>query len=313
MTLHGVAAASAQGGLGLKVVMEPIPGITKPGLMPLNGIFLQTPPTDSFDRDYGYSHTDYQTARAGQFSQPGGRNLRTTSFDTLVLDYAAWAFYNDQPYEELVTKLIQICEGGSAFLLTASHDIPSGGYGNWSLALAGPEIQWPATLRSLRVSEKAGEPDSRYLTMSFTEYRDPNTSARSVQGLTSRPSTIKLPTTVLLYADGHAVDDTGKPLGNPPAHPVTLAMIAQRWYGDAAQWRAIAARNGFRNTGANDALITSVVPASQRNAAKPTKVVKKIIVPKTSGSHAAGGITGNGSLVGNTLTSYGGTVSVLTP
>lgn len=252
--LNGVAQAVG-GQEGLKVVLEPIPGLTRKDLLGRNGFFLQTPPLDEFSRDYGHSHTDYETVSTGQFSRKsGGRNLRTITFDTLVVDFATWAFYDDSPIEQITAKLIEICESGDPVLLTAAHDLPHGGYGNWDLTLVGPEVQYPATLRTLRVAERAGEGDARYMNLSFVEYRDPNVDRTGLGG-SKRAGSKNLPTTVTLFMDGHATSAAGKAVGKPPSKPVTMALLAKTFYGDPTAWKLIAETNAIRGWGANDALV----------------------------------------------------------
>ena len=250
MALRGVEEAARTPREGLKVTMEPIPGQTNPDLLGRNGIFLQTPPIDNFPIEYGHSHTEYQTIREGQFSRKGGRNLRTTTFDALVLDYATWAFYNGVDVEDITAKLIEICESGEPVLLTVAHDLPGLGYENWNRVAAGPELQWPATLRTLRVEERAGEGDARYTNLSFSEYRDPDVS-RFAMGRKGG----KLPATVTLYMDGSATDDHGKRIGNPPLEPVTLHLIARFYYGDPARWGSLARANAIKNWSGSDALV----------------------------------------------------------
>ena len=173
MPLRGVEEAARTGREGLKISLEPIPGQTPQNLLGRNGFFFQTPPMEEFTRSHSHSHTDYDTIYSGQFSRPASRQLRSVSFETLVVDYAAWTFYNGVPIEEMGEKLIEICESGAPLLFTAAHDLPPNGYANWHMTLAGPEAQFPVTLRSLSITEKAGEGDTRYFRLELTEYRDP--------------------------------------------------------------------------------------------------------------------------------------------
>lgn len=251
MALRGVEEAAATGREGLKVVLEPIPGVTSNNLLGRNGLFLQAPPTDTFSHDHSFSHNDYETVGGIQFSRRGAKQLAMVTFDTLVVDWANWAFYNGSTIEEISAALIEICESGDPVLLTASHDLPPGGYGNWSLALAGPEVQMQATLRTLKVEERAGEGDARYLNLSFTEYRDPNISRLGA----GRSGGKSLPTTVTLFMDGHATDAASSPIGNPPGDPVTLHMLAKRFYGDPSMWGTIARANRIKGWGGGDALV----------------------------------------------------------
>jgi hypothetical protein len=254
VALRGIEEAARSPREGLKVTLEPIPGLTPPGLLGRNGFFFQTPPLDEFSRDYGHTHTDYSTINTGQFSRKAGRNLRATTFDALAVDYGAWTFYNGTPPEEIVETLIEICESGEPVLLTAAHDLPPLGYDNWHLTLAGPEVQWEATLRSMRVAETAGEGDTRYLrSLSFVEYRDPEID-RFGPGK-KRSGGTSFPLTVELFMDGTATDSDGVRIGHPPADPVTLSDLARRYLKEPGAWAAIAKANGIKNWGPSDALV----------------------------------------------------------
>jgi hypothetical protein len=242
---------------GLRVKIEPIPGLTGKNLMGRDGFYFQCPPLEEFAPVYGYTHTQYDTIRKGQFSRKGGRKLRTVSFDTLVVDFANWTVVARLvEIEEFNNKLIRLSESGDPFLLTVAHQMPPRGYDDWGETLAGPELQMEATLDEIRVAEKAGEGDARYMSVSFTEYRDPFTE-REAKGKARRP-TKKFPKTVLLQRDGRASDkETGLPIGDPPAQPLTMARIAKFYYHDTSEWRTIAThnKNKITNWGANDSLL----------------------------------------------------------
>ena len=242
---------------GLRVKIEPIPGITGKRLMGRDGFYFQCPPLEEFAPEYGGNRTQYDTIRKGQFSRKGGRKLRTVSFDTLIVDYATWTVVSRLiELEEFTRKLIKISEAGDPFLLTVAHQMPPRGYDDWGETLAGPELQMEATLDAVRVGEKAGEGDARYLNLTFTEYRDPFTS-REALGKARRP-TKKFPKTVLLEKNGTAKDkETGIAIGSPPLSPLTLTRIAKFYYHDSSEWKLIAKhnKNKITNWGANDSLL----------------------------------------------------------
>ncbi|MET0604403.1 MAG: hypothetical protein ABW167_20625 [Baekduia sp.] len=240
-------------GEGLRVKLDPIEGLSTPGLLDDAGLLFQCPPMDEFSVDVAHSHTDYETLDL-QHSRKGVPQLETVSFDTLVVDYGLYVVDDDAPEVEEVSQTLKlICLSGDPFMLTAAHALPPRGFSSWSAALAGPEVQWPATLRSLRITEKAGEGDARYLNVNFVEYRPP-VQKRQALGK-ARPGGRKFPTVARLYADGTARDSNDHVLGKALVDPVTLASLATFFYGDAARGADIQRANGLGNWGRNDALI----------------------------------------------------------
>lgn len=240
-------------GEGLRVKLDPIQGMSTPGLLDDAGLLFQCPPTDEFSVDVSHSHTDYETLDL-QHSRKGVPQLQTVSFDTLVVDYGLYVIDDDAPEIEVISETLKlICLSGDPFLLTAAHALPPRGYTSWSAALAGPEVQWPATLRSLRITEKAGEGDARYLNVNFVEYRPP-VQQRQELGK-KRPGGRTFPTTARLFADGTARDASDHVLGTPLTDPVTLASLATYFYGDAARGADIQRANGLGDWGRNDPLI----------------------------------------------------------
>lgn len=241
-------------GPGLRVHLSSVPGITEGGLLTTPFVF-QCPPMDEFSVDYSFSHADYDTATAGQFSRPGGLQLRTTSFDTLFVDFASFAITEDfPPIEDMTADLIELCETGSPFLLTVAHQLPPGGFSNWGLTLAGPELQMYATLRTVRVTERAGEGDARYSNVSFVEYRDPVVATFRLGKQVKRPGGKTFPRGVTMGPDGKGVTDKGFLLQDV----LTLSSLARSFYGKAEGAKWIAAANGLTDWGSNTPLIQHV-------------------------------------------------------
>jgi hypothetical protein len=251
---------------GLRVVLEPIPDLTDKGLLTRAGMTFQCPPLESFDVNYAHSHTDYETINA-QHSRKNVPQLTSVQFQTLVCDYATFAVNPDSPAPEDVRDLlIEICTSGSPFLLTAAHLIPRGGYGVTSFD---PEVQMPATLRSLKVSEKSGEGDTRYFDVSFTEYSDVTMHRKGKGG--KRRASKKLPTHIELYSDGSARDAEGKKLGDPPRTPITFSFLAKHFYGDPSLARYIASHNSLPKMGMTEAIISYAHPRNKLKISIPSK------------------------------------------
>lgn len=147
---------------GLRVRLSRISGVTKPGVLTSSFTF-QCPPLEEFAIDEAYIHSDYDTISSGSFSRAGGRSLRTFSFDTLVVDEEDPAYAVDiGVIAEDVDTLRDILRSGTAVRFVATH--------RWGLS---PEVDMPVTLRSLRPTERMGEPDARYLSLAFSEWRNP--------------------------------------------------------------------------------------------------------------------------------------------
>ena len=243
-------------GEGLRVQLQAIKGITDKGLLK-RPFFFQCPPLEEFSIEYAHSHTDYETVSAGQFSRRGGLLLRQTSFDTLFVDQGSFTVTPggdevDAKIEVLIDELVEVVESGSPFLLTVAHQFPPLFFENWDLTEAGPELQMPATMRTLRVSEKAGEGDARYASMSFTEYRDPvvgrNLAGKRRGGGTELPLTGSIVSGgFFTYADGTQLKQVK---GGPrSAGPVALVTLSKKFYGTPNLARHIGGENGLGSWG----------------------------------------------------------------
>lgn len=163
---------------------------------------FQAGPLEELGYESTFDHTDYMTVNAGEFSRPLGRKLRTITFDTLVTEgNPSWAAYSrpegwregidnlprapranrETSVEAHVRRLREMCDDGRPFLLviTPPGVFPLNGTAVNTL------ITMNATIRSLRVTEKAGEPETKYLSLQCTEYRVPVLTSGSNAG--SRP------------------------------------------------------------------------------------------------------------------------------
>jgi hypothetical protein len=230
---------------GLRIRLEPIPYLTKKGLLPTpNGIALQCPPLEQFHVVYGHSHQDYDTLKRQQ-SRAGVPQLATIQFDTLVLDYAPWTVNLNAPSVGKTRTLLRaLCLSGTPFRLLCvhpyAHDLHTP-----------PEWDGFVTLRQFTATEKAGEGDARYFNVSFVEYHEP-TQARKGKG---RPARGQKATKVKLYWDGGAVDADGNRLGNPPLVPITLSLLAKHFYHAPSLAHKLGDANKLGNWGATDPLI----------------------------------------------------------
>lgn len=217
---------------GLRVVMrraaETAPGIlVRPFVFPL-------PPIESVDSTGTFSWTDSQTAFAGTFSRPVSKDLETYSFTTIFTDYDfdAGDRHSPNPYQvrtplQRVTELRAIRDSGTPFLLLAGNEQ------RWGQGVL--DVAMLATLRSVTAEERMGEPESRYVSVDFVQWRKVVTIGvgRGMSGANKGGATspFSLPR-----------KDAIKSL---PRGRNTLAKLAAFYYGDASKWRAILLANAF--------------------------------------------------------------------
>jgi hypothetical protein len=245
---------------GKRVILTPIAGLTRPDLFG-EAFRFQMPPTSDLVISFAVTYNDTDTIGGQQQSRAGAVQLRSTSLDTLALDYdVTWASHhsgfpggdpavaytalNDgqgqtftpggrvvAPPSPIVVRnqLEDIAEARTPFMLEVSQP---GVY-------AEPDIHWAATLRQVQTTERPGEPDARYFSLAFTEFRRPDLLTRRALGKARAPSYhAKLPVTLaigassVLAADGHRFPDD-----------VSLADLATTYYGAPSKWRAIVAAN----------------------------------------------------------------------
>ena len=226
---------------GVRVQMTRARGLTKKGLLMLPFRF-QMPPSDEWSTSAAVTWSDYDTIGGDTLSRAGATGLKTISFSTLALDYEVdWAVFHRgttaepaEPHTPLYVRdsLEELMEAKTPFNLQVGN--PSA-WDRWDLEML-------ATLRSVDYTERAGEPDARYIGVAFTEFVRPKLYR---QGLPYHPV---LPVTVTASRDGTAHDSQGHRMGDTASHPVTLNSLAREYYGSVAKWRLIAkANNAWAN------------------------------------------------------------------
>ncbi len=137
---------------------------------------FQCAPLEEFAYESSYDFTNYVAISGGEFDRSYGRKLRTLSFDTLLTDDggASWATAMDAGSNELVASLLAIAEQGQVFQMrVASLPSPSGESVSVTQFEAATRLLMSATVRSVRVAEKAGEPGTKYLSVQCVEHRQP--------------------------------------------------------------------------------------------------------------------------------------------
>lgn len=177
-----------QAGDGLKIILRGVPNLTDPDVLD-SPFFFQSPPIDNFTWTASHTHDDYDTINAGQFSRPSSRQLKSTSFSTLFIDWdAPWALTAAVLPIKVAHQLVAIQDTGTPFRLIVHQAELWGAHHH--------ELDTLATLRSISVEHRGGEPDTRYVSMDVTEFRDP--SARSRGPGNRKPPMHKLPTSARL-------------------------------------------------------------------------------------------------------------------
>lgn len=167
-------------------------------------------------------HNEYDTLSAGQFSQPsmGGpnaRQLRTLTADTIVVHFdAPWLVATGQHPYELRRRLSGILRyRDPVHLLVTINPNP------WR---SPPELDMFCTLREESKEVRPGEVEARYITLTISEWRDPQNRRRSSS---SRKHGVPLPATHKLKATD------------------TLSSLSFEYYGRYDWWRFIRDANGI--------------------------------------------------------------------
>lgn len=193
---------------GLRVRLVRVPGTTPKKALKETFRF-QVPPLDEFAVQRAFNFNTYDTIRKGQFQKRGSRQLKSVSFQTLAVENRGiFVVTNGQWTPTVIARdLERLADRGYPFLLQVSHDFPN------------VEFEMLATLSGLTVSERAGEPDARYFSVDFLEWRDPQ--VRRKRRGQEWPKTHKL--------DGND----------------TLHKLARKYYGKPSLAGRIAQRNRF--------------------------------------------------------------------
>lgn len=210
---------------GLHVMLRRIEGVTRAGVLPQPYLF-QVPPLEEFEWLGGFNFDDYVT-EDGPRSGRQKRVLKTLTFQSMyVADQASYTLIRKDGWvpdpTRMAKQLEKLSDMGEPVRLTAF--VPDGG--------TVPEIDWPATIRSLSVKIVSGETDTRYFTVGFSEYRLPPGTTLQGRGTVPKLGRAGLPATVRLSTLRQGQD--------------TLFVLAKVYYGDPSLWRLIAKQNGIK-------------------------------------------------------------------
>lgn len=210
-------------GKGMVVKMERIVGVTRGGVLETPFTF-QVPPLNTFPINRSYPKNTYDTVGREQRIRAGVTQLRSVSYDTLFCDDPwAWTLLHGDGYVpdplEMLRTLEAIGEAQEPFWLTARNATFRTGY----------DVNWAAYLTSVNSEIRDGEPDARYLSVAFTEFRDSSLKTRSLPG---SGRSANLPVT--------------RRADQLPANRNTLYELATFYYGSASEWRRIAKANNIK-------------------------------------------------------------------
>jgi hypothetical protein len=214
------ASRARMTGEGLVARFAPIKGVTPKGALDRN-IYLPAM-LDPFTVDETALHNEYDTLSGGHFSQPAmgdqnARQLRTVTPSAIIVDFdAPWLVATGQDPQEIRRRISEILRFKKAVHLMV--------FFNPSRHQATSELDMQCTFRDVSTDVRNGELETRYVTISISEWRDPRTARRSS---TSRKHGVTLPTT-------HALKATD-----------TLSSLSFEYYGSYAFWREIRDANGI--------------------------------------------------------------------
>lgn len=257
-------------GDGLIVALSAIDGFTDPAVLK-KPFYFQCSPLDQMPQDYSWEWNDYTTISSGYHSNPQAPALASWSFETLFVDNDREHWFTltkDQNPVVLCAALKALGDSMSPFQLQFGQpDL----WGTWDVVTG-------ATFRALHIEERAGEPDARYVAVTFSEFTDtpdvqPIPPPPHVRGAHNKGQQPKLPAHILAILDSSTLHVGSR----------TMTQLAKRYYGSAAAWRLIAKASGLTSVGPNTDLTTMigkhkppgkvVVPRKPRT--EPTPQTKK--------------------------------------
>jgi hypothetical protein len=239
-------------GDGTHVTLSRREGITRRGYLDVPFRF-QIPPLESWQRSFSgrWQNFDVVGGEDGprERTRFGGPGLRTVNFRTMFMDWhPSWGVWEPDLLEPILAlrELEVLSRKGVIFALKLRND---GRFGH-------DDVNMLASILQGDVEETSGEPDTRYITLSFQEW-DELQAKRQARGKGSK--------TTLKSSDG---------LSHKIVAGDTLYSLARANYGRQSDWRVIATANPGMSNWAPSRPLTQWVKQTGR---------KRIKIP---GSHA---------------------------
>lgn len=212
-------------GEGLRVRLRRIPGETPKNV--LRSALILPAVMRGFSWTEEAQHAEYDTVRAGQFSQPAmgpatARQLRTVDdVETLTVEWdAPWLVEQGLDPDDVYRDLFAVLRSRRAVELLVTPKFTERSV-----------LRMNVTIRSISPAMREGEPDTMYYTLRLSEWRDPSTRRRGAGRSTTLPTTHKL-----------TADDT-------------LHSLAQHYYHSALAAVDIARANGIGKWGRKTPLV----------------------------------------------------------
>lgn len=233
---------------------------TKAGLLAVP-FYFQTAPIESFGFDTVVDFSDYDTLGGTRFSRVVSKALSTYSFETMFADYlieavpaALHTYLKNLPSLGLppqsidaisthdffsppwtrVAQLRHIQQAKTPFILTmADASVLRAPHANRTAPGGANELSVEVTLRSVHSEERAGEPDSVYVQVSFVDFQ-------TVQLGTVKRGKVKGAAPPAGTPGGYRAKLTIRTLS---AQTCTVARIAKLYFGDASKTKPIYAAN----------------------------------------------------------------------
>lgn len=213
-------------GEGLRVRFSKVAGET-PAAVLRQPLYLPAV-IEGFGWTEDFAHTEYDTIRAGQFSQPAmgpasARQLRTVDdMETLTMTWdPAWLVEEGVDPDDVHDELFAAGRSRQPVELLASLKLNEA-----------PMLRMAITIRSIGSQLRRGQPDTTYYALKFVEWRNAEVGRKGAGS-----SGGALPTTHNLTATD------------------TLHSLAMRYYKSAKAWPVIAEANSIRGVGQSTALV----------------------------------------------------------
>jgi hypothetical protein len=182
----GTGSGLAKGGTpttrmnkGMIIVWSEIPNLTKAGVLSSGFVFQCAPSPDEFPVAYSWQWTDFGTLD-GMDSNPNYALLTTITWSTLVVDEMLAPEPVGNPGQAPLPTIKRIKEIGDSMTPFQMQAGTPGMWKEWEPLGRDGSAAIAVTLRNFNVTERAGEPDARYLTITVTEFGNPP-SMRDVQ------------------------------------------------------------------------------------------------------------------------------------